>query len=258
MLLSSLVLRAAAEAVLVRCLPLSIDASIPTAGAVDVPTDTVLSVGVSTCAGTDEVVLELRSADGQVLREATFAGPAHAAVLSLDPEGLAQNTDYVFAARGSTSGVEVEVPFTTGTGSVFGLSGAPEIISTDATATWNKHTFAGQYPVVTATDPDVLSIATLHVAGEDMVAVAPVASSGEQAWLAFQSTPAERPREMCVVPGQVDGRGAETLGEELCLDVLGCASAPGGTVGGAAGVAGLLLALRRRAARTDGGTDRGA
>ncbi len=243
-----MVFPAMALTIVAPCLPLSIDASVPTAGAVDVPTDTVLSVGVSTCEGGDGVVMELRSAAGEVLRGASFDAPDAAAVYSLDPEGLAQNTDYVLVARGETTGVEMQAPFTTGGGAVFGLSGVPEIISTDAYAEWNRVELSAGYPVVTATDPDVLSIATLHD-GDDVVGVAPIAVSGEQVWLGFQATPEDRPKEVCVVPGQVDGRGTETLGDEVCLKVTGCATVPGRTLGAAAALAGLLLGLRRRGTR---------
>lgn len=234
-----------AYAIVAPCRPVSFDASIPPAGAVGVPTDTVLSIGVTVCGSPGGTVsLALQDADGGVLRTADYDTPEVAGVLSLDPGGLAQNTDYVLVATG-TSGV-AEIPFTTGTGTVAGISGVPEILSIDASARWQDDEFVGGYPVVSATDLDVLSIVTVQD-GDEVLGLAPVFSSGDDVYVSVVTTPDERPKEMCVVPGQVDGHGETTVGAEVCLKVRsGCATGAGAPGAGVAGLAALLLGLRRR------------
>ena len=251
----------------VACMPLQILQTVPSNGATNVPVDTTFSlVYDGSCGGATAWTFEILdpSDDSVVATQAWTWNGAVPALATFDPEAdLPANTALVLQATGDGGYYNtLAVEFTTGSGTVQGLSGTltAEVVS----ATWYRD--SNQAEVITsvtpAADPDGMSL--LHIVGGNtqvFLSAADAATVEPALWF----TQAAEPAELCVDVSQIDGAGRESEPVTACGDAViegggglgghGCGFGRGDTVAVSSppepASSGLLLAgagflLRRR------------
>ncbi len=225
------------EAADMACMPLQISQTIPANDAVDVPVDTTFAlVFDGNCGGSTAWTFQIVDpSDDAVLAttEWTWDG-AVPSLATFDPEAdLPANTALVLSATGADGYYfgDVSVAFTTGSGTVQGLTGA--LTAEVTSATWYRESSQAEVAVAVtpATDPDGLSL--VHIVGgntQQFVNAADVASYTPSI---FFSQAAE-PDELCVDVSQIDGAGRESDPVTAC----GAADIVGGPLGGGLGCGG--------------------
>lgn len=220
------------------CMPLQILQTIPATGASDVPVDTTFQlVFDGNCGGSTAWTFTIvNPSDDTVLASAdwTWDG-AVPSLASFDPEAdLPANTALVLSATGADGYSyygDVSVAFTTGAGTVQGLTGT--LSAEVASATWYRDSSQAEVTVdvTPATDPDGLSL--IHIVGGNsqvFVDAATVGQSDPMIWF----TQAAEPDELCVDVTQIDGAGRESEPVTAC----GEADIVGGPLGGGMGCGG--------------------
>lgn len=228
-----------------NCTPMAIVQTVPSPERTNVPIDVRLAaVYAGNCPGPTSFHLSLATAEGTVVTETDVTRTTQfSQILEIYPDSdLLPDTEYVFTATPNGGwGEATVVGFTTGTGTVVGLDGAPSYELLEA----HPDVSAGILTIGSfeaATDPDDLSIVVLTgsgYAGNQHVVAVEDEGPHEDVWAG------EAKGEMCVSIAQIDGAGVATEGGTSCLDITprGCATA------GAPSAIGVLLALgllRRR------------
>lgn len=242
-----------AHALRIVCAGFEVADTVPRPGAVDVPVDVRPAVTFTEgCIGPSawEASL-LRDEDGA---EVTVASAPHAELaesflFEIFPEAaLDPMTAYTLTVS-AFEGESVEVGFTTGTGTVAGLTAAPTV--SVESAGWDRG--AGELIVALratpAADPDALSV--LQVKDEAInrgVQSFVVPATGDVAATVVWKD-SRKPDEVCPQVRQIDGAGVATdWSTPDCVPVSTCGCATTTPTAGVLGVALVLaMAIRRRA-----------
>lgn len=233
--------------------------SIPGPGATDVPVDVIPTFIFydQGCATTMAVDLELYRYDdtdanliGSSSETLVGSGPLVLSLDLLEAIGpLEPLTNYVVRTV-PVDGVmdATAIGFTTGEGTLAGLSGEPQLrmVNADANKDEGVWTLSGEVLVDPASDPDGLSILTIPHPDEDRLLAASVIT-GSGLFTEFISfTVEDVPDELCLQVEQFDGaQRSSGLSESDCLEVDKHRSLRGGcsTSAAAAGLGPTLLAM---------------
>lgn len=215
------------------CMPLQISQTIPASGATNVPVDTTFSfVFDGSCGGAANWTLQIVDpSDNSVVASSTWTWDgAVPALATFDPEAnLPENTSLLLNATGDGGYYygDVSIPFTTGAGTVQGLTGTltAEVIS----ATWYRDSSQAEVgaAVTPMTDPDGLSL--LHVVGGNSQQFLSANDGLVEPFVWF--TLVAEPEELCVDVSQIDGAGRESEPVTACAE----AEIVGGPLGGGRG-----------------------
>jgi MYXO-CTERM domain-containing protein len=242
----------------------------PAAGQADVAVDVVPAVIFDGCGGDAEFSLELRDvADEALLGSATYhfseGGNVFAEVVPDRP--LTAQHAYHLVVLDESAFAVADVGFTTGTGEVLGLDGAPDVNVEEAEGIAVEGFVQVELEVMALVDPDNLSLLLVSDEGSSEVVLRGAAPSqgGSTFLFVSKAVEGELPEEWCLEVAQRDGAGvryptesfcvplnAESEGGKLALDCGGCGSEPVPTTRtDAAALAGLgtLFFWRRRKGR---------
>lgn len=222
-----------AEAMDMACMPLQILQTIPESGATNVPVDTTFAIVFDgSCGGSTNWTFQIVDpADDAVLASAPWTwNGAVPALATLDPDvDLPADTalELVALSEGGYYYGDSSIPFTTGSGTVQGLTGAltAEVLS----ATWYRDSSQAEVGVAVtpATDPDGLSL--IHVVGGNSQTFVSGNDGPVEPFVWF--TQAAEPQELCVDVSQIDGAGRESEPVTACAE----AEIVGGPLGGGRG-----------------------
>ncbi len=214
----------------VACMPLQILQTIPESGATNVPVDTTFAIVFDgSCGGTTNWTFQIVDpSDDSVLASAPWTwNGAVPALATLDPEtNLPADTalELVALSEGGYYYGDSSIPFTTGSGTVQGLTGAltAEVLS----ATWYRDSSQAEVGVAVTpmTDPDGLSL--IHVVGGNSQTF--VSGNGGPVEPFVWFSQAAEPAELCVEVSQIDGAGRESEPVTACAE----AEIVGGPLGG--------------------------
>jgi hypothetical protein len=231
--------------------------TVPSAGATGVPVDTRVAIvfGAGGCASARGWAASLADPAGNAVRLEEGPGseiPDDTWLIELfADEPLAAETEYVLTMTPPDAGEVAEMGFTTGSGMVAGLTGAPALRVEDARwAGESDRSYAGlvslDLVVEPAEDPDGLSVIQVRDADRDRgIQSFRVPAAGSMG-VTVDWADGRRPAEVCPQVRQIDGAGVTTAwSEPECSSVPLC-----GTASGAPGLGlvlvGMLAAARRR------------
>jgi uncharacterized protein (TIGR03382 family) len=235
-----------ADMMLAPCMGPVVTATLPAAGATEVPVDALPAfVWHEDCGEAGDFKAELYL-EGELVFEQHFptAGGVGLERLELDAT-LQPDSEYLLHLSGVDQDLDVE--FSTGQGAIQGAE-APTLVSV-GTEAWKDGGLFYLYTDVEATtgaDPDSLSALMLLDEQGELVDV----DVQPRSWLSASSTSRSLPEELCFSLVQVDGLGAQSEPLETCSAPvfegrMGCSSAPVGA-SMLAGLLALLLTVRRR------------
>ncbi|MDP2313883.1 MAG: hypothetical protein Q8P41_13330 [Pseudomonadota bacterium] len=225
--------------------------AVPGPGAAEVPFDArpAITFVDGTCSGGLEWAVGVaRTADEADVPVTSESALADTHLLELFPEEpFEPDTAYTITLTPLDSGELVELGFTTGTGEVAGLTGAPQLTPGSATFDKRAGTLTFTWTAKGAADPDGLSIlqvrdANVHRSIHSFV-VPGTGSMGQ----AVEWEDSIKPDEVCAQVRQIDGTGAATeWSEPVCTDLVGGCSTTGTNGGGVALIVAAALLSRRR------------
>ncbi len=164
---------------------------------------------------------------------------------------LTADTAYLVSVVATDTSETMELGFTTGSGTVTGLSGAPTLATGDVT--WLRSlkppitTLVVEVEAEPAVDPQGLSVVQVRIP-EEPAQVRTFEATGPIVE-ALRWTDLAHPAEVCPEVRQIDGRGVATewsVGE--CVAVPGLCATTGGRLG-AFGMFGVAVAVLRRSRR---------
>ncbi|MCB9744917.1 MAG: hypothetical protein H6740_20165 [Alphaproteobacteria bacterium] len=237
-----------------------ISATMPPAGAIDVPVDLrpLAIVGAGDCAPPESYLLALleNNESGQPVvfdEEITVTQPFTHLALEL-PAELDPVQDYIFRiSPRDGAGEMVEIPFSTGERLTSEVSpGAPVFSVSSATRGSAAEGYHLSYSAVVTGEQDYERLSATFVRDEDgeIVGAALLDGGTFNASVTASWNVADKPKELCLSATQVLANGEESPeSEAACAEVQrasGCSSAGG--AGGAVSLSllGLLLMGRRR------------
>ncbi|MDP2316645.1 MAG: hypothetical protein Q8P41_27370 [Pseudomonadota bacterium] len=239
------------------CSGLVVADTVPSAGATDVPVDTRLALvfGDGGCEPASGWTATLADAAGTDLPLGLGPGsdePDDTWLIELyTEEGLASETEYVLTMTPPDAGEVAELGFTTGTGTVAGLTGVPSLRVEEAR--WSSESDRSYSGLVTldlamepTEDPDGLSVIQVKDADRERgIQSFRVPEAGAMG-VTVNWMDGRRPREVCPQVRQIDGAGVATeWSEPQCASVPLC-----GTASGPPALALVLLGLLAAARRT--------
>ncbi len=245
----------------ISCNGLDIVDTVPSNGATDVPVDVRVAVvfGEGGCVPALGTEVTLADADGTAIPVALGPGsddPDGTWLIELvTDEAFVPETSYVVTMTPPFSGEVSQMGFTTGTGTVVGLTGTPSLrVEETRWESESERSWGGlvslDLAIEPAEDPDGLSVVQVKDADRDDHGVQSfrVPASGAKhvtvSWI-----DGRRPDEVCPQVRQIDGKGVATeWSEPACADVPGCSTASGPPALGLA-LLGMLTAAARRRAR---------
>lgn len=229
-LLSSLAFAdAAAEMDMAPCMEAYVSATVPAAGATDVPVDVAPAlIWADDCSmgGSFQLRLEL---DGELVAEhrvdAASGSRSGVGRMPLEQE-LLPNSEYRLVIQDSWQ--ETELLFTTGEGLVQGA--APPVVDSFSVEAWENgdgFSLSGSLSATQGADPDELSLLILRSLEGEVLA----ASDQTSSWLWFNEFSQDVPEELCVELVQQDGAGTESDPVVSCAvpsieSGMGCSTSP--------------------------------
>lgn len=230
------------------CQQVSVVATTPRPGQTDVPPDVTLAFAVEgDCfvpegfsyilfTGTDDVVESW---------DMDWADQGADGIFRITPT-LEPDTEYDVTITPTDGSIEqVIMGFTTGSGTVSGLTGAPVVSITSAVLDSWTDELTVTYVVTPATDPQLLSLLAIEATGAARFThvLSPFGVQDRR------ETVTGEPGELCITAREYDGAGVVAEGNTACIEVevtgCGCGT-PSAPAAGLALLGALALARRSR------------
>lgn len=220
-------------------------ATTPRPGQTDVPVDVSVAFAVEgDCITPAGFTLGLESDAGTEELTFDWADRSEDGVFRATPD-LAEDTTYKVTIVDLDGRLrETTLSFTTGTGTVTGLTGSPSVTLSSAVLERSSGELVVTYVVTPATDPQLLSMLVIEATGAATFThvLSPFGVQDRRESVAGDTG------EICIAVHEIDGRGVTTEGNTACLEVeaTGCGCGSPGAPGAGLTALGLLALARRR------------
>lgn len=227
------------------CTMPAIVATTPRPGQTNVPVDVSLAFAVEgDCLTPAGFVLALQGDAGTDELSFDWADRSDDGVFRASPALAADSTYKVTIGDLDGRLQQATFSFTTGTGTVAGLTGAPSVALTSAVLDRASGELVVTYVVTPATDPQLLSMLVIEATGAATFThvLSPFGVQDRRESVAGDTG------ELCIAVHEIDGRGVTTEGNSACIEVetTGCGCGSPGAPGAGLAALGLLALARRR------------